>query len=179
MKKNFLIVFIICLFAIIEVYLSVSIAYFAHTKNASGNIKLGELDFSVKTNFEENMYALPNSVILTELILENKKENGEYENLIDFYFRFKIEGICNQNYVLINPILLQNSWYFDGEYYYYKNIVGRNQKVSICDNVVIDKNTGNYAQNKPMEINVCFEAIQYNAVADLWGENILQNLNNF
>ena len=178
MKKNFYIILVFLLIAL-EVVLITSIAFFNEKKIAQGNIMLGELDFNVETKFEPNMYALPNSSILCFMNLKNTKENGEYNNLIDFYFRFKIEGICNNKIIYLIPNFLLENWYFDNEYYYYKNIVHKNENVGICNNVIIDKNTGNFAQGQFMEINVCFEAIQYNAVSELWGEMVLKNLNNF
>lgn len=179
MNKKFITVFIIFLSLTLIAFISITFAYFKSEINLKGNITLGELDFTLNSSFEENMFALPNSTIKCELELVNQKENGQFNNLIPFYFRFRIDAVSNSENVVINPNINADLFFNDGEFYYFKNVVEQNTAVNICKSVVIDKNTGNNVQGYLMEINLLFEAIQYNAASDIWGEEISNNLNIF
>lgn len=179
MKKRFFAIAAIVIVLSLVCYIGVSFAYFLDIKKLDGTITLGELDFTVSAEFEKEMFALPNKQVLCDLSVKNAKESGEYSHLISFYLRFKILAQSNNVNVLIHPILNNKQWYFDGEYYYYKNVVNKNESVNICSSSVVDKNTGNDVQGNMLEVNVIFEAIQFNAVKDLWGDVIYKNLNNF
>lgn len=179
MKNSFLFVVILIFIFVIELLLGATFAYFSSTKNINGTITLAELDFNVDCNFDENMQALPNSQVLSNFVLKNCKENGEYKNLIDFYFRFKLNAIANETEIIVEPIFNNENWFKNDEFYYYINVVKQNESVNICNNVLIDKNTGNNVQGHMMEVNIVFEAIQTDAVQDIWGDKILQKLTNF
>lgn len=177
MKRNFLFVITVILLIVLLSLISISVAYFSSQKNINGQITLGEVDFILNADFDNSMLATPNAKVLCDMVVYNKKENGEFENLIPIYLRFKISAVSNDVLVQVDPIFNQNNWYYDGEFYYYKKIIYKNESVDICDNVLIDKNTGNNVQGNKMEINLLFEAIQYNAANDLWGSEVFANLN--
>lgn len=179
MKKNFSFIVFIILLLVFEIFIGISLSFFTSKKTITGTITLAELDFNVDCEFEENMQVLPNTKVLCNLVLNNKKENGEFKNLINFYFRFKISAKSNEVFVKTWPLFNSDKWFLDGDYYYYNKIVLPSESVNICDKLLIDKNTGNNVQGKNMEIDVFFEAIQTNAVADIWGVDILEKITNF
>ena len=176
MKKNFVFIFLTIFMIFVLCFISFSVAYFGSQKEAEGQITLGEVDFSLSADFDANMFVTPNAKVLCDMVVSNKKENGKFDNLIPIYLRFKIFAESNNIGIGVEPIFNQNNWFYDGEFYYYKKIIYKNESVDICDNVLIDKNTGNNVQGYKMEINLLFEAIQYNAVQDLWGNEVLSNL---
>lgn len=179
MKKNYSYVILTLILIILGLTLSVTLAYFFTRQSVEGVITLGELDFTADCEFEKDMVAVPNKLIKTNLKVKNQKEDGSYENLIDFYLRIKIEGLSQGYNVNLEPQFVHNKWFLNDGFYYFKDIIKPNDEIKLIDYILIDKDTGNEAQNKFMEINVVFEAIQFNAVQDLWGSEIYEKLINF
>ena len=177
MKKAYNLVFVLVICVGLISILSISLAYFNSVQKTEGYITLGEVDFTLLSEFEENMFALPNSKLNCFLTIKNEKENGKSDNLIPVYFRFKIAAESDNNIVEIHP-LLNEDWFINDNFFYYKNVLQPGDFVNICEKVLIDKNTSNNVQGKGLEINLLFEAIQYNAALDIWGEIIANNLTN-
>ena len=182
MKKKYkfetitLVILILCL--IIEIGFFSSQAFFADNKDISGSITLGELDFKLEYDFDEDIYVVPNALVNCNLKLKNASEDDISNGLVPFCFRFKLEADADGLYVPISPLINENDFFYDTDYYYCKNVLMEGELQNLCDSFLIDKNVDNAYQNKNFSVNVFVDAVQENGALDWWGEEIYNKLIN-
>ena len=89
-KHKDLVIILIIFFAVLVfmVILSVTFAFFQESKSLSGQITLGELDYTINVNNVSQNLLLPGDNLVVNVNIENSV-NGKI-NLVPFYFRFKI-----------------------------------------------------------------------------------------
>ena len=139
-KHKDLVIILIIFFAVLVfmVILSVTFAFFQESKSLSGQITLGELDYTINVNNVSQNLLLPGDNLVVNVNIENSV-NGKI-NLVPFYFRFKIlNGENDYSLDLINLIVGED--YILGEnFYYYKYKLKQGEKTQILNRITIDKN---------------------------------------
>lgn len=139
LKNHKELVFILTILSLILVFmviLTTSLAFFNDREEISGNIQLGELDYVIEVNNFNVSLLLPGDEIDIDVTIKNQVDNKN--NLIPFYFRFKIlngEEDYNSNLIFIQS---GENYIKSDNYYYYKYKLLQNQSTKILEKIVID-----------------------------------------
>ena len=167
------VVFLILIFSLIF-----SLAFFLNTKQSSGTITLGEVDFCVYDNVSFNGYVMPADTIPFEVkVINSRNISGTNTNgLADILMRYKIGFVLDDEeyfdqYNLIDCITnSENLWTFDGEYYYYNSVLNVGQNINICDYISFSENMSNEFQEKQFIIVFEVDALQAqnDAYLEVW-----------
>lgn len=150
-KKEIIILSIILLSTIfLLLILGATFSYFNKNKDISGQIQLGELDFTVNTSAYNNFVMPGDSINLTATI-SNKVEGKN--NLIPFYFRFKLSN--NEEYSI--TLNTDNFVLGQDEYYYYKFKLAPNSSATLFSSIKIDENI---TSQTSVDVSIIVDAVQ-------------------
>lgn len=156
-KDLIIILSILILIIFFIIFFSTTLSYFKKTNEISGQIQLGELDYTINLNSENDKLYLPGDDVNMDLNIENKVDLKT--NLIPFYFRFKIiKG--NEDYNL-DFITLHSSEDFilDNNFYYYKYKLNFGDKATLINKIHIDENFTNQ-DIKEIDLAILVDAVQ-------------------
>ncbi|MGN1221682.1 MAG: hypothetical protein ACI4TT_00435 [Christensenellales bacterium] len=170
------ILFAILIVVVIANILIVSFAYFSQNNTALGTIKLGELDFSLGDEGQENIKVLPSISIDKTIYVGNFRNNDsrDYKDLTTFFFRFKYVALLDdkEDKNLSQNILLNATaeYVYDNEYYYYCNKVSAGERVNLCDNISFKSLIDNEYQQKQIKLQIYVDAVQSqnDAYKEVW-----------
>lgn len=160
LKKHKDLVIILTIFMLILVFMviiSITFAFFKTTKNVSGEISLGELDYTINVNNISQTLLLPGDNIEVNVSIENAVKNKK--DLVPFYFRFKIiNGENDYNLNFINLITGDN-YIVGNNFYYYKYKLNYLESAQILDRITIDENLKKEdIQN--LDLSILVDAVQ-------------------
>lgn len=140
LKKHKDLVIILTIFMLVLVFMviiSATLSFFNASKQATGDIILGELDYTINVNNISQTLLLPGDDLNVNVNIQNKVENKT--NLVPFYFRFKIlNGETPYNLSLVNLITGEN-YISSGDFYYYKYKLSAGESAKILDRITIDE----------------------------------------
>ena len=172
--KDLIILLTIIILLIVFIFLiSSTLSYFKKSTQVSGNIQLGELDFTINVSNISNKLYLPGDTVDLNINIENK--SGLKTNLVPFYFRFKIiKGDENYKSDYISLTTAQD-FITDDNYYYYKNKVFFGDKVELLKNLVIDTRFTDQ-DIKSLEVYILVDAVQseYGAYKEIFHDAPLE-----
>ena len=174
--KDMAILFAILIAVSISNFFIVSFAFFSQNNTALGTIKLGELDFSLGEEGQQNIEVLPNISIDKTIYLGNFRDNNskDYRDLTTIYFRFKYIALLDdkEDKNLTQNILLNSSgeYVYDNEYYYQCNKVSAGERVDLCDDISFKSLIDNEYQQKQIKLQIYVDAVQSqnNAYKEVW-----------
>ena len=165
-------------FAIILIIIAITAAYFSNQKTNTGQITLGELDFTIYSNQNSFQNVMPSQNIAKTVSIVNARNSAgtNYQNLVPIFFKFNFEAfVDNQkdDYLasLIAPSFISSQNYTqDGAEFYYNDILDPGQAVNICDGLQFSHIIDNAYQEKSISIVFNVNAIQSqnNAYIELW-----------
>ena len=161
-------IFLFVAFLILILSLIFSLAFFSSSKQSSGTITLGEVNFCVYDNVSLSGYVMPADIVPFEVgVINSRNVSGtDTNNLADILLRYKIKFVLENEeffdkYDLLECITEDEDLYtFDGEYYYYNSVLVVGQNVNICDYVSFSENMLNSFQNKQFDIIFEIDAMQ-------------------
>lgn len=169
LKKHIDLIIIVSILLLVSVLLfifSFTLAYFNNKKEISGQISLGELDYTITVQNLSQNNVLPGDEIETKVNLENKVTGKT--NLIPFYFRFKVLNDEN-NLSNIVQVDIDENFIYDGNFNYYKHKLQFGEKVNLFNKIKISKSlTKENAED--LNIFVLVEAVQseYDAYKEIF-----------
>lgn len=134
---------------------SFSLAYFTSTKNLSGDIQLGELDFEILVDSISKTNIMPGDELNVNISVVNKVANKK--NLIPFYFRFCF--LDNDIKNIINFNCDDDNFISDNNYYYYKYKVKVNETVNLVNSIKINEFL-TQKDAKPLSLEIMVDAVQ-------------------
>ncbi len=136
--------------------LSISVAYFQTKKEIGGEITLGELDYKINVDYDENLLIMPGDDVPMKIFVENKVLGKN--NLIPFYFRFKVlNGIDDYDKDLLK--IETSDYIFDNSFFYYKHKVGANETAKLINSIIVPT-TLTESQSELFDLKVLVEAVQ-------------------
>ena len=170
------ILFAVLIVVVIANFLIVSFAYFSQKNSALGTIKLGELDFSLGEDGQQNLQVLPNTSINKTIFVGNFRDNDskDYKDLTTFFFRFKYIALIDdkEDKNLTQNILLNatGEYICDDEFYYYCDKVSAGERVNLCDNISFNSLIDNEYQQKQVKLQIYVDAVQSqnDAYKEVW-----------
>lgn len=150
-KKEIIIIFLIFLSTtFLILLLGSTFSYFKNSKETTGQIQLGELDFTIQTS-EVSQFIMPgDSVNLNSTIIN--KVNGK-TRLIPFYFRFKLTD--TQNYEI--NINLNDYILGEDNFYYYKYKLQPNSSQQLFSSLNVNKEIQSASS---LDVAIYVEAVQ-------------------
>lgn len=150
------------------IFLTVTISYFSQTKNSSGEIVLGELDFCLYETGTGGENIVPGAEIDKQIKLVNARNisGTNKNNLCSIFIKFSI----NSSEIISPYFEQQNNWTVDGNDYYFNRSVSPGETINLCDKLIFSVNAGNEYQNQMLDITFNVSAIQAenNAYVELW-----------
>lgn len=163
-----ILIFLFVAFLILIVSLILSLAFFSNSKQSTGTITLGEVDFCVYDNVNLSSYVMPADTVPFEVSVINSRNisGTDTNNLADILLRYKIKFVLDNEvfldeYDLLDCITADDDLCtFDGEYYYLNSVLEVGQNINICDYVSFSQNMSNSFQNKLFEIVFEVDALQ-------------------
>lgn len=173
MKKYvilFIIVFSICVISVVT-----STAFFSKNTSVTGDVTLGDLDFTVYADLTSATKIMPADTLECPVYLVNARDTDGINttNLSPIYVRFSAELISN-NETATQSLLVNNNDNFTviNDTYYYLNVINPADRIVLVDSFYFDENLPNSFSSKDAEIIITVDAIQGNieAVQDLWPE---------
>ena len=170
------------IFALILVFLLIVIiittAYFSSHNTAGGNLRLGELDFSIYENRESFDDIVPSQTINKSLTIVNARniQGTNVNNLCSILFRYSISVFINgvESAEVNDKIKLEfnnnQNYIFSNGLYYYNSVLNPSNTVNLCDAMTFSSDIGNSLQNQSFSIVFNVEAIQAEneAYKELW-----------
>lgn len=167
-------------FAILLLILALTTAYFSNQKSSSGQITLGELDFTIYENQNTFENVMPSQNIAKTVSIVNARNSSgtNYQNLCPIFFKFYVvvyvDNEIDTNLTnLIKPSFNSVQTYTQsGEEFYYNNVLYSGQAVNLCDGIKFSQLIDNKYQDKTINFEFCVSAIQSqnNAYLELWPE---------
>lgn len=134
-NKDFLIILTILLsVAIFFGGLTLTFSYFFSNKTIVGTIKTGELDYEISFGEANTENIMPGDTVEITTKIINKVKGKD--NLIPFYFRFKLlnSGTEDKDYLVLKQY---DNYIKDGSYFYYKYKVFVNDEVELFDQLSV------------------------------------------
>ena len=165
-EKILIILFVIFLFLIVSAIFS--LAFFSTSRQSTGTITLGEVNFCVYDNFNYTQKVMPADIIPCEVKVKNSRNisGTNTNNLADFLLRFKMKLLVDNEIFDLDENLAQivlaneNLWTFDGNFYYYNFVLNVGQSVNICDYVSFSENVSNKFQDRQIDFSFEIDALQ-------------------
>jgi len=156
-KDLIIILTIFMLVLVLMVLISITFAYFKASKNISGDITLGELDYTINVSNISQTLLLPGDNIDVNVSIQNKVDNKT--NLIPFYFRFKIlngESDYNLNLISLN---FSSDYILNNSYYYYKYKLNAGDSAKILNNIMVDSDL-KQEDVQTLNLSILVDAVQ-------------------
>lgn len=151
-KNKELIILLIIFLSIVSLLLLMgsTFSFFKKESTASGQIQLGELDFTITTS-KYNKIIMPGDLINLTATISNKVEGKT--RLIPFYFRFKLtnDESCEITPNMDNFILGQD------DYYYYKYKLTPDSNQTLFSSIKIYENVSSASS---INISIIIDAVQ-------------------
>lgn len=179
-------------FAIILMIIAITTAYFSNQKTNTGQITLGELDFTIYSNQNSFQNVMPSQNIPKTVSIVNARNSAgtNYNNLCPIFFKFSFDVFVDNekdDYLanLIAPSFISSQNYTqNGRDFYYNNILVAGQVANLCDGLQFSHIIDNAYQDKTISIVFNVNAIQSqnNAYLELWTDapqdwiDIVENL---
>lgn len=162
-SKRIIVILLIAIFICVSL-IGISLAFFETNSKINGNITLGELDFCVIANTPTNLKVMPGSTVESGISVINSRNNEgtDISGLVNILLRIniingeaEIEQINNSKFTK------------QGNTYYYNDVIKTGEVVEFFKTFTIKKELDNEYQNKPLNLNFKFEAIQSENLAYL------------
>src|SRR5574344_451597 len=155
-----------------------TLAFFSSSKNTTGKITLGELDFTIVEDTSTFSNVLPSETIAKVVSIKNSRdENGsDIRNLVPFLFRFDcefyVDNVLDEN--LTNKISLNNydNFTFYNSKYYYNAILKTSEIQPLFSSITFSYLIDNSYQNKNLRLIINVDAIQATkgAYQEIWSD---------
>lgn len=157
-------------------FIIISFAFFSNKQILSGNITLGEIDFSIVESGDDSVLALPSHTIQKSIVVGNYRNSNklDYSGLGGFFLRFSVKMLVDN---VASDTLLQNTSFLGQQnfvrykqYYYFCGELKAGQEVQLFDKIEFSNKVDNKFQQKKVVVDLCIEAIQSqnNAYLELW-----------
>ncbi len=165
-------------FAILLIIIAITAAYFSNQKSSSGQITLGELDFTLYENQSNFQNVMPSQNIAKSVSIVNAKNASgtNYQNLCPMFFKFSLDVFVDEerdDYLanLITPSFISsNNYTQSGKEFYYNNVLNQGEVANLCDGLQFSHIIDNQYQDKSLNIVFNVNAIQSQngAYLELW-----------
>lgn len=158
-KNRDLIIILFILFLIIffAILFTETLSFFKSNNEANGIVQLGELDYTINVSNISKNTVMPGDLIELDVNIENKVEGKN--NLVPFYFRFKIlKGEDDYGLDFIE-ILSPNNFIKDDNYCYYKYKLLSGQKATLINSIKIDEKFSNQEIDE-LNLSILIDAVQ-------------------
>ena len=186
-QKNILIWLIFSLILVLLLIVTITTAYFSNSKNSSGTIQLGEIDFTIFENNVTFQNIVPAQTINKTVSISNSRDEAgrDVRNLGAILFRFTFSAITNDlgedvgsqnvnNFSLENlaSIVTNDDYTFCDGYYYFNGILMPSEQTYLCSGISFSSLIGNEFQDRGISLIFNVEAIQAEneAYIELWPE---------
>lgn len=165
-SKTIMIVVLASLIFFIEI-ITLSVAYFDQSKKAGGEIRLGELDFNILTEISNSNEILPGDDVEMKISVQNYAQNKQ--NLVPFYFRFKILNNDEEYDKDLITFFDENDFIYSNGYYYFKQKLEFNKICKLTKSIKISPELSQ-KQSEEFDLKILVDAVQseYGAYKDVF-----------
>lgn len=169
--KDKLIAIILASLLVFVIILTATLAYFSRDKNVQGQIRLGDIDFSVFSNQIEINDIVPGDVFDNSVSLVNARDvaGRDKNGLCSIFVRYNLNEDINEN--VVAPVFLSsNFWTKQGDTYYYNYPIAPGDSINLCDKIKFSEFADNSYQNSKIQLTFDVDAIQAenDAYKELW-----------